>query len=407
MKKLFRVVFISCAAALSLTFTMGSTKQPVEHSEPTTTIRRGAIIEQTVYRGRVEARQEVTVVSKFKGFATVTALTPEGSQVRRGDILARFDASELEREILKLEEDFALANSELDSLLNAIIPMELGELEMDMRKFSDAVAAEKQFLSDSKALALENIVSSMEVEQQRAKVAQLEDEFAGIHQKMNLTKNYLHPARVMRAEARLAAAKQALELAQTQLENTTVIAPAGGLLVYKPLHLAGEYRTLRVGDTLHANQPFMVIPNMDDLVLRTLVPESELSRIRAGQSAAMIPSAFPDLQMRGVVDQVGAIAESMPGKPAWQRYFSVQISIDGRDPRLRPGMSVIAHVVAQQRSDALLVPRRAVTWRSDTAFVRVGEAAQFHEREVTLGAANDTDYEIIAGLAEGERVALQ
>lgn len=407
MHRIFGAVLTGAAALLALTFTMGSTREPDAPASHTREVRRGPIAEQTVHRGRIEARREVTIVSQFKGFATVTGLAPEGSTVRRGDVIARFDASELERELLKLEEDFALAQSELDSLQNATIPMELGELAMDMRKFTDAVAAEQQFLADSQALADENIVSPMEVEQQRAKVAQLEAEQAGIAQKLELTRNYLHPARVQRAEARLAAARQALELARDQLQNTTVTAPAGGMLVYKPLHVGGEYRTLRVGDTLHANQPFMVIPDMDDLVLRALIPESELSRVRPGQPAVMAPSAFPGLQLRGVVDQVGAIAETVPGKPAWQRYFSLQISIDDRDERLRPGMSVIAHVLTRQREDALLVPRRAVTWRGATAFVRVGSAALPEEREVALGVANDTDYEVIAGLDAGDVVALQ
>ncbi len=407
MHRFYRVILLAAASLLALTFTMGSAQKPAAPGVATREIGRGPIVEQTVYRGRVEARREVTIVSQFKGFATVTALTPEGSTVRRGDVIARFDASELEREIVKLEEDFALAQSELDSLQNAVIPMEIGELAMDLRKFADAVAAERQFLADSQALAGENIVSPMEVEQQRAKVAQLEAEQAGIEQKLELTRSYLHPARVQRAEARLAAARQALELARAQLQNTTVTAPAGGMLVYKPLHIAGEFRTLRVGDTLHANQPFMVIPDMEDLVLRALVPESELSRVRPGQPAIMVPSAFPDLQLRGVIDTVGAIAENVPGRPAWQRFFSLQISIDDRDERLRPGMSVIAQVMAQQRENALLVPRRAIAWRAGTAYVRVSAGNRFDEREVTLGAANDTDYEVLAGLDEGDTVALQ
>ncbi|MEM6486035.1 MAG: efflux RND transporter periplasmic adaptor subunit [Pseudomonadota bacterium] len=408
MKNPHRLVALVGTVLFLVTFTSGSTLQSEAlPDEPTNTVRRGTLVEQTVYRGRVEARHQVTIVSKYKGFATVTALTPEGSQVKRGDVIARFDASELEREIVKLEEDYALVSSELNSLLNATIPMELGDLEMDLQKFSDAVAAEQQFLADSRALALEDIVSSLEVDQQRAKVAQLEAEKAGIAQKLILTRDYLHPARVQRAEARVAAAQQALELANVQLANTTVVAPAGGIIVYKPLHIAGEYRTLRVGDTLHANQPFMLIPDMNDLVLRVLIPESELPRVRPGLDAVMIPSAFPELQLRGVIDTIGAVAETVPGKPAWQRFFSLRISIDDKDARLRPGMSVIAHVIARQIENTLLVSRRAVQWKNGKAFVRLSEADQLFEQKVVLGAADDTDYEVISGLSEGSRVALR
>ncbi|NND69900.1 MAG: hypothetical protein HKN19_20080, partial [Halioglobus sp.] len=192
MQKIFRLALPAAAAAVALTFSMCSANKPAAPQDHTSEIRRGSVVEQTVHRGRIEARREVTIVSQFKGFATVTRLAPEGSIVRSGDVIARFDASDLEREILKLEEEFALAQSDLDSLLNATIPMELGELHMDMRKFSDAVAAEQQFLADSQALATENIVSPIEVEQQRAKVGQLEAEQAGIQQRLELTRSYLH-----------------------------------------------------------------------------------------------------------------------------------------------------------------------------------------------------------------------
>lgn len=386
---------------------LGSTGDTTHHIADTAQVARGNLVVRSIYQGKIEARHQVTVASKFKGFATVVALTKEGAQVRAGDELARFDSAELERELLKLEEDYALAESERESLINAVIPLELGELTMELQKFSEAVAAEKQYLKDSVELAAENIVSQMEVDQQRAKVAQLEAEKGGIQKRLALNEQYLHPARLQRAEAKLHAASAALELAREQLRNTTVHAPAGGLLVYKPLHIGGEYRTLRVGDALHANQPFMVIPDMEDLVLRGLIPENELARVTPGQSVVMNPQAYPDLRLEGMVEAVGAIAESAPGQPKWQKYFSVLISIDNKDARLRPGMSATAHVISAARDNTLLIPRRAVSWRNGQAYTDVKEALTVTELEISVGVADETHYEVLAGLHGGEMVVLR
>lgn len=390
-----------------LLFMLGNTGDTSNHIAQTQPVTRGDLIVRAIYQGKIEARNQVTVASKFKGFATVVALTKEGAQVRAGDELARFDSAELERELLKLEEDYALAESERASLINAVIPLELGDLEMELQKFSEAVAAEKQYLKDSVELAAENIVSQMEVDQQRAKVAQLEAEQKGIKKRLHLNQQYLHPARLQRAEAKLHAAKQALELAREQLRNTTIYAPAGGLLVYKPLHIGGEYRSLRVGDALHANQPFMVIPDMEDLVLRGLIPESELSRVMPGQPVVMNPQAYPDIQLEGMVEAVGAIAEAAPGQPKWQKYFSILISIDDKDERLRPGMSATAHVISAARTNALLIPRRAVSWRNGQAYTDIKDALTVTEKEISLGVADETHYEVLAGLTGGEMVVLQ
>jgi HlyD family secretion protein len=392
---------------ITLFFTLGTTSDPAHTLADTRQVTRGDLLVRSVYQGKIEARNQVTVASRFKGFATVVALTKEGAQVRAGDELARFDSADLERELLKLEEEYALALAERESLVNAVIPLEVGELEMELQKFSEAVTAERQYLRDSIELAAENIVSTMEVDQQRAKVAQLDAERDRVEERLALNRQYLHPSRLQRADAKLHAARAALELAREQLANTTVHAPAGGLLVYKPLHIGGEYRTLRVGDALHANQPFMVIPDMEDLVLRGRIPESELARVKPGQKVVMFPQAFPDVQLQGIVEAVGAIAESAPGQPEWQKFFSVMISIDNEDARLRPGMSATAHVISAQRDDVLRVPRRAVTWRDGQAFTQLKQALNVQERPVTLGVADDTHYEVLSGLDLHDTVILQ
>jgi len=402
-----RIGLVAGIATVGLLVMLGNTSKTEHRIAATERVKRGDIQIRSVYQGKIEARNQVTVASKFKGFATVVSLTKEGAQVRAGDLLARFDSADLERELLKLEEEYALTQAERESLINAIIPLELGELELELHKFSEAVAAEKQYLKDSVELAAENIVSALEVDQQRAKVAQLEAERERIEERLELNKQYLHPSRLQRADAKLHAARQALELARAQLRNTTVLAPAGGLLVYKPLHIGGEYRALRVGDSLHANQPFMVIPDMEDLVLRGMIPESELARVKPGQSVFMAPQAFPDVQLTGMVEAVGAIAESAPGQPRWQKYFSVLISIDNEDDRLRPGMSATAHIISNERNNVILVPRRAVSWREGQAYTDLQDALSTHERAVELGVADDTHYEVLSGLNAGDTVILR
>jgi len=362
---------------------------------------------RSTYHGRIEARNEVTVMSGYKGFATVVELAREGSRVRPGEVLARFDSAELERELLRLEEAFALAQSERESQHNAIIPMELDNLELELRKASEAAAAEEQYLQDSLSLAQENVVSGQEIEQQKARVAQLDAEYQGIKRRLELTRTYLHPAMRQRADAKLHAARRALELARQQLENTVIRAPAGGVVVYKPLHIGGEFRTLRIGDSLHANQPFMLLTDLHDLILTTVVPEHELTRVSPGQSAMVIPRAFPEARLDAVVERVGVVAETVPDRPVWQKYFRLDVGIDQRDKRLRPGMSATVHIISEGRADALLVTRRAVVWRDGEPMCRVRNSINGEERVLQLGVADESHFEVLGGLRQGDRVVLR
>lgn len=401
--QILALAFVLLAA---LTVIMGSTREPGENAAVAEVVR-GDLTVQSTYRGRIEARHEITIVSRFKGFATVVELAREGIEVRPGDMLARFDAADLERELLRLEEELALAQSERESQLQAKIPMELGALRMDLRKAEEAAVAEQQYLEDSLALASDNVISAVEIEQQKARVSQLHDEAEAIRQKLRLTKEFLHPAIIRRADAKLHAARRALELARKQMESTVIKAPAGGVLVYKPMHIGGEYRKLRVGDSLHANQPFMLITDLADLVMKTMVPESELSQVHPGQEAIMVPQAYPQLRLQGVVEKVGVIAEKLPNQSDWQNYFELVIGIDDADGRLRPGMSMVAHVISEHRGNALLIPRRAVWWEQGQPYCSVQSGTGSRRTVLQLGLADETHYEVVSGLEPGVQVQLR
>ncbi len=369
-------------------------------------ISRGELTVQSVHDGVVESRRVVTISSRFQGAATLVELAEEGGTVAAGDVLARFDASEIRTRLMKLDKDLAIARSELDSLENARAPLRLKELELALAEARRQFDAEKDYLQDSQALRRDNMVTAQEVRQQQRKVDGLAAEVERSRLEYELTRDFLQPAELAKARTAVFAAEQSLAVAREQLEHSTVRAPADGVVVYKPLSLGNEFRRVRVGDTLYPNQPFMVLPDMDDLVAVIDVPEAELEQIREGAGAVLQPLAYPDLRLAGVVTHVGAIAQSVPGRPEWQKYFHVVIDVESVDTRVRPGMSVVARVIAYQSDDALLVPRRAVSFVGDEARVRVVSGDVVESRSVTLDRANLAYFEVRDGLEAGEAVLL-
>ena len=88
------------------------------------------------------------------------------------------------------------------------------------------------------------------------------------------------------------AAEGELELARLQLERCVVRAPSAGVVMLPPVHVGGEYRPARVGDTLIRNQPFMALPDVGDWVGVFLVPELELGLMREGGEVWLVPLAY-------------------------------------------------------------------------------------------------------------------
>ena len=358
----------------------------------------------SIYDGKLAARRVEVIMSHFSGPATIAELASEGRLVERGDLLVRFDETEVERELVKLKRDYALAKSELDSLQHAKLPMEIRDLELRMLESRASYESEKQYLDDSVQLMKEELVSAQEIEQQKLKVERALSGLKTLEMKMKLTQKYLHPSRLERGRASLLAAERALELARKQLENCVVRAPSAGMVVHRALHIGSEYRTARVGDRIYRNQPFMAIPDMTDLVVHCHVPEAELALVQKGKEVVIVPLAYPDLRLKGKVETVGSMAQGKPGHAGWQKYFRVVIAVQEPDPRLRSGMSVRARILSYSSPSAVVVPRSAVQWDEDTPYCFVREWRRSVKKPIRVGRANHRAYEVLEGLAEGDAV---
>jgi HlyD family secretion protein len=395
---------LAAVAAAAALFAAG--RRPAANRDNTATALVGPLSRWSSCQGELDARRVDVVMSSFSGNATIVELAPEGAFVRAGDLLVRFDDAEVTRSLLRLEHDHALAVSELESLEKAKLPIELRELEMQELEAKAAYEAESRYLADSRELLDEDLVTSHEIEQQALKVERARAVADKLSMQLMLTRRYLHPDRLERARAALSVAEQELALARRQLAHCTVTAPSDGSVVYRPLHLGAEYRTARVGDSIYQNKPFMALPDMRDLIVECFVPEAELSLVRVENRVAIAPLAYPALELDGRVEQVGATAQALPGRGAWQKYFRVVVAVDTPHAALRPGMTVQARILSYHRPDALLIPRAAVSWENGVPVVRVRHAAGWRKRPIRVGQSNDAHFEVTEGLSAGETVLM-
>ncbi len=359
------------------------------------------------YQGQLESNTVSTIMSRFRGTATIIHIAPEGVRVSKGDTLVRFDSSALERELVKLEKDVTLARLELNGLEKAELPLELKNIEVELTEAKLDLETESQYLAESINLSKEGLVSDQEVKKQKLKVDELIARLETLKMQIQLTVQYLHPSRLEQARATLTSAEQELDLTRDQLETSVIRAPMDGVTSYRPINVGGEFRTVRIGDTVYPNQPFMVLPNIDDLVIHIEVPENELSRVQAGNSVIIYPVAFPSLKINGVVRSIGAIAQSSPLHPAWQKYFRATIDLDDTIPQLRPGMSVTANIFSYSNEDATVIPRTTVTWENGQPYAEVVIGNKVEKRLLELGMSNNEMFEVVAGVSPGDGLVIR
>jgi len=188
-------------------------------------------------------------------------------------------------------------------------------------------------------------------------------------------------------------AQQSLEQVQKQLNDATITAPFDGEVakVY-----VDEKDTVSTATTIiHLIDPSRMELNID-------VDEVDVAEVKPGQRAIIEVDALPDLLLEGEVGSINLLPEEEGGVIV----FEVKINFDAPEGiGLRIGMSASADIVINERSNALLVPDRAIKQDSQgNTVVKVMVNEQIEERTVVTGISDGFETEIVDGLEEGEVV---
>ena len=144
------------------------------------------------------------------------------------------------------------------------------------------------------------------------------------------------------------------------------------------------------------------------------VDETDIARVKVGSEARVVPAAFPDKTLLGVVEQVAIAPRQQYGQ---NKSYPVRIRLtDTGEMIFHPGMSCRAEVLtgAQDDDKVLAVPVQALRYEDNAdkspqaekslASVFVYDAGRAVKRVVSTGTADDSHIAVTAGLKEGERI---
>ena len=171
--------------------------------------------------------------------------------------------------------------------------------------------------------------------------------------------------------------------------RTTIRTPIGGVI---------KTLSVRQGMALAQGQTLAEVNGLGTVWLNAAVPEASSGTVRVGVPVTAMLAAFPGETF------AGRVAAVLPQAQAETRTLTVRIELANRGGRLRPGM--FASVALGQGSrDRLLVPSEAVIRTGRRTLVMLaGTGGRFRPAEVRTGAEGGGKTEILAGLAEGEKV---
>jgi HlyD family secretion protein len=141
-------------------------------------------------------------------------------------------------------------------------------------------------------------------------------------------------------------------------------------------------------------------------VVKTRIREIDLHKVGVGKRAMVLVDAYPGLRLIGEVRSIGVLAESRDESHTADKYFQIVVSVTEKDQRLRPGMTARVEIECAKVENALSLPIHAVFNDEGRSYCYVDTQTSYEKREVSIGAQSEDWAQVLAGLKEGERVAL-
>ncbi|MBN2565738.1 MAG: efflux RND transporter periplasmic adaptor subunit [Candidatus Eisenbacteria bacterium] len=193
-----------------------------------------------------------------------------------------------------------------------------------------------------------------------------------------------------------------MDLEAESEELLDVVSPASGSVIRVDVEEGEIVTSGAVSYT--SGTTLMTVADLSRMQIKAGVNEVDVGKIRFGQDVVIDVDAYPNVKYQGVITHIAPAARDEQGV----KIFDVDIDIVDSDERLRPGMTANIEIQGDHKTDILTVPVEAVFKKQGryVAYVFDGSENEPVEREVMTGISNISSVEIIAGLSEGDRVAL-
>ncbi len=341
--------------------------------------------------GKVEPLEPQIFRAPFDGFVS-RVLAVEGRAVKRGELLLEMETAETAAALARAKEELVTAEEALRAARAGGAVAEIAQLERDVR----ANVAELVRLRGEQA-ALTRLLAKQAATQDELDRNKLELERAEAQARLLQQKKEDLARRIRtdgeRAELLVERARNDARSLEEKLSQARPTASANGTLFLLPV---------RARDFVHAGDVLAEVADLARVHVRAFVDEPELGALEPGQVTEITWDAAPGHIWNGRTESVPRAVVSRGTRSVGE----VLCSVENVKPELMPNTNVRVLIRIRERQNAVVVPRGAVRVEGNRRVVFVLDGTRLRQREIRVGIASATKFEVLEGLKEGERVAL-
>ncbi len=304
----------------------------------------------------------------------IISLVPEGTKVKKGDIVCKFDSSDIDKNIsqqdVKAKQAFGKIETSAQELeiqrnkgesdiIAARVELTLAELDLEKYQKGDYPAEttkqkgdiglkKKDFeeaknkLDQFQTLMKKGFKTPEQVRIQEADVARMKLQYESAELELKVKQTYEYKrkttefsakseqarkkveqaqatlkAQVSKARSEYEAAKATFDIEQQQLkeylkqkDKTIIRAGQDGIVAYANQAWYDSSRQIREGATVYSLQKVFSLPDMTRMQVKVNIHESLIKKIKPGQTAEIRIESFPSIVFRGTVKTVSQLADS-------------------------------------------------------------------------------------------------
>lgn len=359
MKRYFKYIMMALAAVVFIgTFVflyIKSQPKPVEYNEFEP--KQMDIRKTTVVTGKIEPRNEVNVKPQISGIIT-EILKEAGQKVEAGEVIAKVK----------------------------VIP-DMSSLSAAQARVRLAGINERQARTDferEKALFDKGLVSADEYDKIAQALRQAREESAA-------------------AQDNLEVVRDGVSKTNASASSTLIRSTVTGLILDIPVKVGNS---VILANTFNDGTTIATVANMNDLIFRGNIDETEVGRLTTGMTMKITIGALQDLKFDARLEYISPKATDQNG--ANQFEIKAAVNLPTSSEQIRSGYSANAEIVLAEARGVLSVPESAIEFSGNDTFVYVvkgsGKEKTYECRKVTTGLSDGINIEIRSGLKKGETV---
>jgi HlyD family secretion protein len=355
-------------------------------------VERGDLARVVVATGKIQPLSKADIKSKASGIVK-KIYADYGDRVKVGQVLVELDKVQLEaaERAAKANQQAAEAarNSAMASLERNKVDAEGPDvpfLKLSMDR------AEKEFN--------EGVVAKSVVEDAQ-KNYQL-----GLNKQLSAQANLaVSRAEIAKAEGMLAQSKAALDNAEEDLRNSTIVSPIDGLVLSRDVNVGDAVSSILVLGSQAT--PIMTLGDISEVYVQGKVDEADIGKVYLNQPARIVVESFKDKKFTGKVTKISPLGKEKDNVTT----FEVRVSIANSTGELKAAMSANAEILLEEKKNVLMVPEAALIYDKERkASVELPDAKGENGKKkvaVKLGISNGVKTEVLEGLNEKQQVILQ